>query len=60
MTKGPDGTFTATVPVPPGTHQYKYVVDGTWTNDVSSDPKLDADDGNQGHNSGFVQPAAKP
>jgi 1,4-alpha-glucan branching enzyme len=28
-----DGTFTATVALPPGDHQYKFVIDGTWCAD---------------------------
>ena len=27
------GVFSATVPVPPGTHEYKLIVDGQWQND---------------------------
>ena len=39
MTKNPDGTFTAAVPVTPGKHQYKFVVDGNWTPDPKADPQ---------------------
>jgi 1,4-alpha-glucan branching enzyme len=28
-----DGTFTATVALAPGDHQYKFVIDGTWCAD---------------------------
>ena len=28
-----DGTFTVTVMLPPGDHQYKFVIDGTWCAD---------------------------
>lgn len=26
----PNGTWTGTVPLPPGRHEYKFVVDGQW------------------------------
>jgi predicted small lipoprotein YifL len=44
-----DGTWELTVPIDPGSYQYKFVVDGTWTQDKSN-PK-DADDGFGGKNS---------
>ena len=27
------GTFSASVPVPPGRHEYKFIVDGQWRTD---------------------------
>jgi 1,4-alpha-glucan branching enzyme len=33
LQKGDDGTWKATVILPPGTHQYKFVVDGNWCDD---------------------------
>lgn len=33
LQKGTDGTWKATVILPPGTHQYKFVVDSRWTDD---------------------------
>ena len=59
LAKAADGSFAVTVDLPVGRHQYKFVVDGTWTEDPSSDKALDADDGHQGHNSGVdVKPTA--
>jgi 1,4-alpha-glucan branching enzyme len=52
MTRGDDGTFTAKVKLPPGTYQYKFVIDGTkWANDPAADKSLDHPDGNGGANS---------
>jgi len=33
LQKGVDGTWKATVILPPGTHQYRFVVDGEWCDD---------------------------
>ena len=33
MQKAADGTWTATVALPPGTHPYRFVVDGEWCDD---------------------------
>jgi 1,4-alpha-glucan branching enzyme len=33
MKKQKDGSFALTVAVPPGTHEYKFVVDGQWVVD---------------------------
>ena len=33
LQKESDGTWKATVILPPGTHQYKFVVDGNWCDD---------------------------
>lgn len=33
LQKGTDGVWKATVILPPGTHQYKFVVDGNWCDD---------------------------
>ena len=33
MRRQKGGRFVAVVPVPPGTHQYKFIVDGRWTTD---------------------------
>jgi 1,4-alpha-glucan branching enzyme len=33
LQKDGDGTWKATVILPPGTHQYKFVVDGNWCDD---------------------------
>lgn len=30
MRKQKDGSFAATIAVPPGAHEYKFVVDGQW------------------------------
>ncbi len=34
---GADGTFTATVELPEGTHEYKYIIDGKWLEDPASE-----------------------
>src|SRR6185503_1659037 len=46
-----DGTFSITVKLTPGTYQYKYVVDGKWTQDIYA--PADAPDGFGGRNSQF-------
>jgi 1,4-alpha-glucan branching enzyme len=33
MVRSTDGSFRATVKLPPGTYQYKFVTDGAWVND---------------------------
>ena len=33
MKRGRDGTWTAQVTLPPGRHEYRFIVDGTWQND---------------------------
>lgn len=33
MRKGPDGIWTATVNLGPGTHTYRFIVDGEWRDD---------------------------
>ena len=33
MRKGPDGVWTATVPLKPGNHTYRFIVDGEWRDD---------------------------
>ena len=50
-----DGVWVATVQVTAGTHQYKFVVDGTrWLNDPAADPMLNVDDGHGGVNNAVV------
>ena len=46
-----DGIWSITVKLPPGTYQYKFVVDGNWTKDPSS--PSDAPDGFGGRNGKF-------
>ena len=33
MRKGPDGIWTASVELGPGTHTYRFIVDGEWRDD---------------------------
>ncbi len=33
MRKGADGVWMATVDLPPGTHSYRFIVDGEWRDD---------------------------
>lgn len=40
---GPDGVFFATVSLPPGQHEYQFIVDGAWMADPAS--PLSRDDG---------------
>ena len=35
MKKGTDGTWKTTLKLSPGRYEYKYVVDGTWVQDMS-------------------------
>jgi len=46
-----DGTWSITVKLPPGTYQYKYVIDGQWTKDPHA--PSDAPDGFGGRNGTF-------
>jgi hypothetical protein len=46
-----DGIWSITVKLPPGTYQYKFVIDGQWTKDPSSPG--DAPDGFGGRNGKF-------
>ncbi|HET9620448.1 MAG TPA: glycogen-binding domain-containing protein [Kofleriaceae bacterium] len=46
-----DGIWSITVKLPPGTYQYKYVVDGKWTQDPAAPEE--APDGFGGRNSKF-------
>jgi len=36
LAKGDDGVFRITLDLPPGTYEYKFVVDGTWTEDPAN------------------------
>ncbi len=54
LTRGPDGTYAATVPVPDGLHHYKVVYDGKWIADPAADRAMEFDDGFGGRNSGFT------
>jgi Glycogen recognition site of AMP-activated protein kinase len=49
MTKQPNGEWTASVALAPGSYQYKFIVDGTWTPDP--DNPNQTDDGYGGSNS---------
>ncbi len=33
MRRGKDGVWTTSVDLPPGTHHYRFIVDGEWTDD---------------------------
>ncbi len=33
MQRGKEGTWTAAVELPPGTHYYRFIVDGEWADD---------------------------
>ncbi len=33
LTRGPEGVWQATVMLPPGTHHYRFIVDGEWRDD---------------------------
>ena len=61
MARGADGSYSVTVPVPPGVHQYKIVVDGKWIADPANhDTALETPDPNGGKNSGFVAGPSAP
>ena len=49
LEKGKDGIFRTTLKLPPGTYQYKFVVDGTWVADPANPETVD--DGYGGVNS---------
>jgi len=53
-----DGIWTLTITLDPGTYQYKFVVDGTWTVDPKNPNRVD--DGQGGLNSVLVVPACPP
>lgn len=44
---GPGGTLQLFVPIPPGSHPYKLVVDGAWMLDPANPEKLDDGTGNE-------------
>ncbi len=52
-----DGVWTVTLPLAPGTYQYKFVVDGAWTQDPTN-PEAN-DDGFGGKNSVLKVPAGR-
>jgi 1,4-alpha-glucan branching enzyme len=55
MTRGDDGTFTIKIKLQPGSHAYKFIIDGSiWVNDPAADKSLDQPDGNGGVNSVVV------
>lgn len=41
FTKGVDGAWTGSYAFPAGTHQYKYIVDGTWIPDPTNPNQVD-------------------
>jgi hypothetical protein len=47
MSKGADGTWTATVPLSPGSYQYKLFVDGAWMLDPGNPEQADDGTGNK-------------
>lgn len=49
------GLWQAELPLPDGTHYYKFVIDGDkWMNDPNSDKELEVDDTFGGHNSAVL------
>ena len=54
------GEFTATVPLSPGLHPYKLVVDGHWITDPAGDRSLEQSNGLGGTNSAVMIAAAPP
>ncbi|MBI4279278.1 MAG: isoamylase early set domain-containing protein [Armatimonadetes bacterium] len=40
MMRAPDGSWRATIDLPPGEYQYKFYVDGTWWNDPHDHKRL--------------------
>jgi cyclomaltodextrinase len=46
--------YTVKVPLTPGIHHYKFVVDGNWLNDPEAPKNLQEDDGSGGVNSGVL------
>jgi 1,4-alpha-glucan branching enzyme len=40
MTKSKDGSYRASVKLPPGEYQYKFVVDGVWFNDPQAESQV--------------------
>jgi cyclomaltodextrinase len=54
LTDRGDGTYTTTIRLPEGYHEYKFVVNGdTWLEDPRADVALRNPDGHGGHNSGL-------
>ena len=41
----PDGTWAITLPLPKGRHQYKFIIDGRWTEDVRNEAKEEVQPG---------------
>ena len=40
MTKSKDGTFRVRLVLPPGAHEYKFIVDGEWRNDPEAERQV--------------------
>lgn len=40
MVKSKDGSFRATMTLPPGDHEYKFVVDGIWLDDPDTERRV--------------------
>jgi hypothetical protein len=51
MIKQPQGRWTVTVPLPPGHHEYKFIVDTMWVHDVNNPNKVELKPPLQGYNS---------
>lgn len=54
MARQNNGTYTISLQMTEGVHQYKFLVDGKWTNDPQSDPSLEQFDGFGGKNSAIM------
>jgi 1,4-alpha-glucan branching enzyme len=40
LQKGQDGRWTVELPLPPGRHEYRFFVDGQWTDDPVATEKV--------------------
>jgi 1,4-alpha-glucan branching enzyme len=40
LSRGPDGVWTTSIKLPPGTHRYLFIVDGEWCDDPACTQKL--------------------
>jgi len=47
MRKGPDGVWHLNVPLEPGRHEYRFVVDGTWQDDPYAQQKTPNKEGGE-------------
>jgi len=54
LVRQPHGQWRITIPLPPGRHEYKFVVDTVWTHDVNNPDKVELQPPLTGYNSVMI------